>query len=119
MSAVVTGLDEVREKLLALAARAGDLSPFLQREAASAQRYIDDAWSSRRSPEGRRWPRDRDGRSEGSGRLQRAHRTDAEADSLTITVSEGHASFQFFGTSDTPGRNPLPVQLTSAVQLRG
>jgi phage gpG-like protein len=105
----VDGVEALREHLEDLARRAHDMGPVLRREAEVVERMIDDAWAAERSPDGQRWP-SRRGASRASGRLRSAHSVEVGHRSLTLRVPIGHASYQFFGTREVPGRNPLPIR---------
>lgn len=103
------GLDDAIAQHETLVQRARDLTPFLEAKRVELEAMIDRAWTARTSPGGDRWaPRKRESESEGKLRRSVVVRVDGTA--IVIEVTAEHASWQFFGTSRIPARNPLPVE---------
>lgn len=103
------GLDDAIAQHEELVQRARDLTPFLEAKRVELEEMIDRAWAARISPGGDRWaPTKR--ASEADGELRRSVRLRVEGTSIVIEVTAEHASWQFFGTSRIPARNPLPVE---------
>lgn len=105
----ITGLDDAVAEHEHLLARAADLTPILEEFRAELEAMIDRAWSRRVSPGGDAWP-PMVRASEADGDLRRACRVRIDGGALVIEVGAEHASWQFFGTRRTPGRNPLPLE---------
>lgn len=103
------GLDDAIALHEELVQRARDLSPLLERKRVELEEMIDRAWAARTSPGGDRWPL-RKRESESEGKLRRSVVVRVDGTSIVIEVTADHASWQFFGTSKIPARNPLPVE---------
>lgn len=115
MGVTVEGLDEVSRQIERALTRVRNLRPALVPAAAEIRSMIDAAWEQRRSPSGVPWaPSSSDG-----GSLRTAHEVVVGNDSIAIVVDHEAASFQFFGTSHVPARNPLPVERDGSIPASG